>query len=104
MSRIGAPRAEPTLLICEAVVDDQRASFAAGEVLRRMKAQGRHPTMRAQWTTSERPEESVGIVLDDPRSVLLGQTAQLIQLAADTCIVHRYDAAGPRGDAIGDEL
>ena len=53
--------------------------------------------MRAQWTTPERPEESVGIVLNDPRSALLGQSAQLVQLAADTGIVHGHNAACPLG-------
>ena len=80
------------------IVDDDRASLSAREVLGLVEALRRHHAERSKRLAAILPEEAMRVVLDDGDAVPAGDLQDRVHFAPDAGIVHRNDRARPGGD------
>src|SRR5688572_30706200 len=85
------------------VVDEQRTTLTAREVLRLMEALRRQGAERAERPATIAAKQSVRVVLNHRKAMLLREGHELVHLAADAGVVDRNDRSGPRSDVAFDE-
>jgi len=82
------------------IVEEKRATFAAGDVFRFVETLRGHRAESAEPAAAVFAEEAVGVVFDDGEIVFAREGEDGVHFAADARVVHGNDGAGARGDEL----